>query len=152
MMERHIATKILAFCIAASLVLTGCAAKQSTTPILDTPENRDAEARRYLEATPTDAMFRDMAQGMASTLPEALVEAFMELVTDLIDMEAMNEFMHSSLVKHFTAEELGALADFYGSEVGKSAMSKMGTYMADAMPFMQQQVMRASLKAKQAEE
>lgn len=76
----------------------------------------------------------------------------MELVTELIDLEAMNEFMHASLVKHFTAEELGALADFYGSEVGKSAMSKMGAYMADAMPYIQQQVMGASLKAKRVEE
>ncbi|MBC8426575.1 DUF2059 domain-containing protein [bacterium] len=151
-MERLITTKIVALGIVVSLALAGCAAKQCTTPILDTPENRAVEAHRYLETTSTDAMFRDMAQGMASTLPEGQVDAFMELITELIDMEALEAFMHSSLVKHFTAEELGALADFYGSDVGKSAMSKMGAYMADAMPYIQQQVIGASLKAKQKDQ
>lgn len=73
-MKTRITTGLLFASLAAMLLLAGCAAKQSTTHILDTPENRDVEARRYLEATPADALFRDMAQGMASTLPEAQVD------------------------------------------------------------------------------
>ena len=58
-------------------------------------------------------------------------------------MDALSKAMKDSLVKHFTAEELKALADFYGSPVGKSAMSKMGDYTADLMPVIQAQVMKA---------
>ena len=50
------------------------------------------------------------------------------------------------MVKHFTTEELKALADFYGSPVGKSAMQKFGAYMADIMPVMQAEIMKAQAK------
>jgi hypothetical protein len=51
-------------------------------------------------------------------------------------------------VKHFTAEELQALANFYGSPVGKSAMKKFGQFMADAMPNIQSLMFDAFQKAK----
>jgi hypothetical protein len=50
------------------------------------------------------------------------------------------------MVKHFTTEELKALADFYGSPVGKSAMQKFGAYMADLMPIIQAEMMKAQAK------
>jgi hypothetical protein len=56
--------------------------------------------------------------------------------------------MTDAMVKHFTTEELKALADFYGSPVGKSAMQKFGAYMADLMPTMQAEIMKAQAKAK----
>jgi len=39
--------------------------------------------------------------------------------------------------------ELKALADFYGSSAGQSAMGKMGTYMADAMQGVTVQMQKA---------
>lgn len=51
--------------------------------------------------------------------------------------------MRSAMIKNFTADELKALADFYGSAVGKSAMAKMGAYMADAMGPMMTELKRA---------
>jgi len=47
------------------------------------------------------------------------------------------------MIKNFTADELKALADFYGSPVGKSAMAKFGNYMADVMPGMMAEVQKA---------
>jgi hypothetical protein len=38
------------------------------------------------------------------------------------------------------------LADFYGSPVGKSAMQKFGAYMADIMPVVQAEIMKAATK------
>jgi hypothetical protein len=38
------------------------------------------------------------------------------------------------------------LADFYGSPVGKSAMKKFGAYMADIMPVVQAEIMKAAAK------
>jgi hypothetical protein len=54
------------------------------------------------------------------------------------------------MVKHFSAEELKALADFYGSPVGKSAMSKFGAYMADVMPAIQAEMIKAQAKTNQS--
>ena len=47
------------------------------------------------------------------------------------------------MLKTFTAEELNALADFYGSKNGYSAMRKFGSYMALVTPALQQEVQRA---------
>ena len=42
------------------------------------------------------------------------------------------------------------MADFYGSPVGKSAMQKFGTYMADIMPTMEAEIMKAQAKINQS--
>ncbi len=39
-----------------------------------------------------------------------------------------------------------ALADFYGSPVGKSAMQKFGAYMAELMPVIEAEVLKAQAK------
>ena len=41
-----------------------------------------------------------------------------------------------------SADELNALADFYGSSVGASAMKKFGAYMADVAPALQLELRR----------
>ena len=58
--------------------------------------------------------------------------------------------MTDAMVKHFTTEELKALADFYGSPVGKSAMQKFGAYMADVMPAIQAEMQKAQAKLNQS--
>ena len=55
--------------------------------------------------------------------------------------------MTDAMVKNFTTEELKALADFYGSPVGKSAMQKFGAYMADIMSLVQAEIIKAAGKA-----
>jgi Uncharacterized protein conserved in bacteria (DUF2059) len=47
-------------------------------------------------------------------------------MTAQLDIAALTKVMTDSMVKHFTTEELKALADFYGSPIGKSAMQKFG--------------------------
>jgi hypothetical protein len=54
------------------------------------------------------------------------------------------------MVKHFTTEELKALADFLRFPVGKSAMQKFGAYMADIMPTMETEIMKAQMKLNQS--
>jgi len=58
--------------------------------------------------------------------------------------------MTDAMVKHFTTDELKALADFYGSPVGKSAMQKFGAYMADVMPAIQAEMQKAQAKLNQS--
>ena len=118
--------------------------------IADTPENRRKEAQRYLETTPPKALFADLAEKSAGNLPPDQREAFKEMLTSKLDIDAVTKAMVDAMVKHFTADELKALADFYGSPIGKSAMSKFGEYMADIMPTIQAEMLKAQVKASQS--
>jgi hypothetical protein len=112
----------------------------------DTPETRRREAERYLQASPPKALFEDMADKMAANLPADQREQFKKVMTTQVDIAALSKAMTEAMVKNFTTEELKALADFYGSPVGKSAMQKFGAYMADIMPALQAEIMKAAAK------
>jgi hypothetical protein len=116
----------------------------------DTPETRRREAERYLQASPPKALFEDMADKMAANLPPDQREQFKRVMTTQLDIAALTQAMIDAMVKNFTTDELKALADFYGSPVGKSAMQKFGTYMADVMPAMQAEIIKAQAKMNQS--
>jgi len=114
----------------------------------DTPENRSTEAARYLEVVPASEMFADVAVNMSKTMPEAQREKFIQIMKGL-DFARLTQAMKDSMVKIFTADELKALADFYSSKEGKSAMKKMGTYMAELMPIIQDETRKAVSKLRE---
>jgi len=66
-----------------------------------------------------------------------------------LDFARLTQAMKDSMVKIFTADELKALADFYSSKEGKSAMKKMGTYMAELMPIIQDETRKAVSKLRE---
>src|SRR4029077_17297639 len=103
-------------------------------------------AERYLQVSPPKALFEDMADKMAETLPADQLDQIKKIITTQVDIAALSKAMIDAMVKNFTTEELKALADFYGSPVGKSAMQKFGAYMADIMPVMQAEIMKAAAK------
>jgi hypothetical protein len=117
----------------------------------DTPETRHHEADRYLQAIPPKALFEDMADKMATNLPADQRQQFKQMMTKDLDIAALSKAMTDAMVKHFTTEELKALADFYGSPVGKSAMQKFGAYMADLMPVIQAEMIKAQIKLNQSQ-
>jgi hypothetical protein len=116
----------------------------------DTPETRRHEAERYVQVNPPKALFEDMADKMAANLPPDQREQFKHMMTADLDIAALSNAMTDAMVKHFTTEELKALADFYGSPVGKSAMKKFGAYMADLMPILQTEILKAQAKLNQS--
>src|SRR5256714_14979102 len=116
----------------------------------DTPETRRREAERYLQVSPPKALFEDMADKMAANIPPDQREQFKRVMTTQLDIAALTKAMMDAMVKTFTTDELKALADFYGSPVGKSAMQKFGTYMADIMPVLQAEIIKTSGKTKQS--
>jgi hypothetical protein len=87
-----------------------------------------------------------MADKMAATLPPDQREQFKRMMTENLDIPALSKAMTDAMVKNFTTDELKALADFYGSPIGKSAMQKFGAYMADIMPVVQAEIMKAAAK------
>jgi hypothetical protein len=109
----------------------------------DSEQERVAAARRYIEvaqmAKITDDTVNELAKGFSGEQREKFV-AFMH---NAVRPEVLEQAAMASLVKVFTAEELNALADFFGSPLGRSAMDKFGLYMADIMPVIQQEMLRA---------
>ncbi len=92
-------------------------------------------------------MMNDMSAKMAETLPENRHDQFKALLTKHLDMGRVTAAIKVAMVKTFSADELKALADFYGSDVGKSPMAKMGAYMAEVMPSTMNEVQSALEKA-----
>ncbi len=124
----------------------------ATLPALavqDTPQNRELEANRYLQAASPESMMAEVSNKLAATLPPEQRAGFISMMTKHLDMGVVVNATRQAMVKTFTADELHALADFYASPVGKSAMSKMGDYMASVMPVLMKEIQTAAMKAQQ---
>ncbi|MDZ4858807.1 MAG: DUF2059 domain-containing protein [Candidatus Hydrogenedentes bacterium] len=115
--------------------------------IEDSEEQRIAQANRYIAATPPKELFADLADKMASNLPEESRQAFRDFMTKHFDVESLTNSMRNVMTNHFTADELKALADFYGSPVGKSVMKKFGAYMAEMGPVIESELAKAEALA-----
>lgn len=142
-MKRVLLLIVVGIFLALSMGCSGRQDAQEPGPLPDTEENRNAQATRYLKVVPPSEMLADIAENMAATMPSTTGAEFEEFLTEQIDMEELERIMVVGLTKHFTAEELRALADFYESPVGRSVMDKMGEYMADAMPDIMNLVIEA---------
>jgi hypothetical protein len=115
----------------------------------DTLANREKEAALYLATTPTREIFQDLAEQMSKALPPAKRAEFKANLVRNADLDGVAKAMKQSMVRNFTADELKALADFYSSPVGKSAMKKYGNYMAEIMPVLQAEIFKAQTRANQ---
>ncbi len=119
--------------------------------IEDTPENRALQVDRYLKVIPPEEMMNDMADNIAMTLMPEMRLAFKDMMTKHLDVAAVTKAIKNSMIKHFTVDEVSALADFCGSPIGKSAMKKLGSCMADTMPAIQGEIMKAQGAAMKAQ-
>lgn len=114
----------------------------------DTEANRTKAAGRYLQAVPITELTNDLIEQMGKNqTPEK--KAWIRMVlTNCIDAKALESIIRTTMVKVFTADELEALADFYSSKAGKSAMRKFGLYVAESMPLIQAETLKAIEKSK----
>ncbi|MBF0135968.1 MAG: DUF2059 domain-containing protein [Magnetococcales bacterium] len=81
---------------------------------------------------------------MAKNLPPERRAEFTTLMKEVTRLNNVEKFTRAAMVKIFTADELNALADFYGSQHGSNAMKKFGVYMAEIMPAVQEEMLRAT--------
>jgi hypothetical protein len=134
----------------------------------DTPQNREQQVDRYLNAVPMQELMQQMANSMANTAPmmqQKIIDQVApnatpeqrQVVEDVladkaklqekmlknIDLNTIRKIQREVLVATLTADELSAMADFYLSPVGKSAMSKMGAYTQELMPLMIPEIIKA---------
>jgi hypothetical protein len=133
-----------------ALLLPLCGLGDEQPKLKDTKENRAKEAARYLKALPPTEFVGDMILDMAQNLPVGQRKEFIDNMTRNLDFEAVEKVTLAALKRHLTAEELSALADFYSSPAGKSAMRKIGLCMAEMSPHVQLEMQKAFLKTSQA--
>jgi hypothetical protein len=113
----------------------------------DTIDERNKAAERYLNVVPMKNLLDDLTIEMAKSIPGEKREQFIDLMNKRLDVDQLEKITKNSIVKIFTADEINALADFYESEVGKSAMKKFGIYMGEIMPHIQKEIIRAGQEA-----
>lgn len=102
-----------------------------------------------MQVAPLSKLLDDTFAEMGKQLPEDKREEFVRNMKKLVHTDRLENIARESMVKVFTADELNALADFYGSKEGASAMKKFGAYMALIAPSVQQEIQQA---AKQLQE
>ena len=107
---------------------------------------RETAANRYLAVVPVEKMLDDTFAELARQLPPDQADVFVATMKQLVDAERLTVITRTALVQFFTAGELNALADFYGSEHGSSAMQKFGAYMAAVIPEINAEIERAALE------
>ena len=117
-------------------------------PIKDTTQNRIAEANRYLSVMPPKDMMIEMTRKMSLQMPVEERQLFIDLMTKHMDLDKLTSIIRDTMVRHFTAEELQALANFYSSPIGRSAMKKFGQMGADYMSQIQPLMIDALQKAR----
>ena len=113
----------------------------------DSEQERVAAARRYLEVAQMAKITEDTVNELAKGFSGEQREKFVAYMHNAVRPEVLEQAAMASMVKVFTADELNALADFFASPLGRSAMDKFGLYMADIMPVIQQEMMRALSQA-----
>jgi hypothetical protein len=130
------------FALTISLVIVLAFAGQAWA-VPDTPENRQSAAQRYMDASPVERMFDDMIEhlGKSGRLPLEQA-AFVNEFTSRMDVDSLKTASLAAMAKHFTADELNALADFYSTREGKSVLNKIGPYMAEVAPVIQKEAVR----------
>lgn len=97
---------------------------------------------RYYAAQSPSEMLNSFVDNYSKQLPKKDAKIFREIMLEEMDIEGTMEKIKPIMAKHFTLEELTALANFFESKNGSSAMAKMGPYMAEFMPMYQAELKR----------
>src|SRR5262245_47138661 len=111
--------------------------------LADSEQERVAAARRYQQVAEMRATVEMALVEVANTMGAQERDAYLEHMRKTVRMDVLEKAAMDSMVKVFTAEEMNALADFYATPIGKSAMAKFGSYVADIMPAIQDEFVRA---------
>jgi uncharacterized protein len=108
----------------------------------DTTANREVAADRYLKVVPMAKMLDDTITELGKQVPAERRDQFIADMKKVVRADYLESMSRASMIKTFTTDELNALADFYGSKEGSSAMQKFGAYMGDVMPAILAEVQR----------
>ena len=128
------------FFVSAAIAFAACPCAVSAQ---DSSADRQAAAAKYMSVVPVSKMLEDSFTELAKQLPPDKRAGFITKMMQTVRADALERIMLESMIKTFTADELNALAAFYGSKPGMSAMQKFGTYTGQIMPAIQAEIQRA---------
>lgn len=129
----------------ASALLAVMAVNPNVSHAQDTTGNRLAAAERYADTFDFQSMMEQTVSQLAANVPPNQRQAYMAEMAKL-EWGWLRNMAITSMVQVFTTDELRALADFYGSPVGREIFSKFPAYMGALMPAMQQRLFEESKK------
>jgi hypothetical protein len=109
----------------------------------DTPEARAKAVERYFQEVSMRALMNDMVKQVSQQIPPEQRDAFEDVLLRNVRLEVVEAAAKQSLAKHLTLAEIELFTEFIRRPEGKSAMEKMKYYMADLMPVIQQELLRA---------
>jgi hypothetical protein len=109
----------------------------------DTPEERAKAVERYFQETSMRDMMTGMVKEVSKQIPPDKRDAFETLLLRNLRLEVVEAAAKESLAKHLTLAEINVFVEFVQRPEGKSALEKMKYYMADLMPVIQQEMLRA---------
>jgi len=134
------------FCVISGLVVS-IAGLSACSENSDSPEQRKQAARQYLQVTSVNTIVEAGIFEFASSVPAEQRALLVEKIRTNISKDVIEEIAVEALAKVFTTNELDALTEFYGSEVGKTAVNKFGAYSAEVMPHIRKQIQHAAAPA-----
>lgn len=129
--------------VLAALLLVAVPASAAWA-LSDTPANRRAQAERYEAVMPVRDALETSTLRVARMLPREHRQGFIDFAMVHLDHDAIRSTVMVVLTETFTADELRAMADFFGSPVGRSVAGKMGLYTERVMPLMMMKVREAA--------
>jgi len=97
----------------------------------------------YFSYIPMETMMAEMTQELSKQVPVEKRQQFIDTMTKSVRVDVLEKAARQSLAKHLTVAELQLFVDFIKHPEARSAMGKMKYYMADLMPVLQQELMRA---------
>jgi len=115
-------------------------------------QKRLEAAKNYEKITSPREMINNMLSQVAKNPQSNLSLTDIDNIKNSINYDQVEKKVLDAMARNFTVDELNGLAAFYGSPTGQSIISKMPTYMAQVMPYMQQTVLRAISAHLQQEE
>jgi hypothetical protein len=123
--------------VLAQLLITTNAQSQ------DDLASRRAAAERYEATMPIAKMMEESIEQISLSLPNNQRNLFVAQMRQVVDRGQLRTIALDKMAEVFTAEELDALAAFYGSPVGQTIVTKFPVYMAEIMPVIQRELARA---------
>lgn len=97
---------------------------------------------RYNKTQSPAKMLDAYVESYTKDLPPPKAELFRDTILKERNLKLLTEDVKPIMAKHFTLEELVALAEFFESQHGASAMKKMGSFMAEFQPIFNAELMR----------
>jgi hypothetical protein len=108
---------------------------------------REKQTSRYLATQPIEDLMQEMTKRMAKNIPVDQRQKFKDFMINNVDIVLLKDRMKILMQKRFTDDELNALADFYGSSAGKSAVKKLTVCRMELIPALQAEFTKSYAKA-----